>query len=516
MRKQISILIATIGLPYITIAQNELDALRLGQTNGAATARNISLGGVGGATGADFSALSVNPAGIGVYRSSEYMVTPTLRLNGMNTNYLGTSDSENNTKFNLSNFGMVFTKAQTGANYNSSKWKAASIAIGYNRVADFNSRGYYSGNNKESSFSEMFAADAIYNGRNAFDAVPPLGYLGYESYLTDDYNISNAYENIIRNGGSVNQSKSWNSKGGINEWFLGFGGNYDEKLMLGANISLVSYRYEADNLLQEKDATGNPNNDFESLAYNELLTTSGIGVNVKLGAIYVVNEQLRLGASFHSPTWSALTDVSDYSITTNTEGYKASLGGVDANPVTTVQPPNAYQFDYSLRSPWRAVLGATYFIGKKGFIAADYEYAAYNSMKFGFNNDFRDYERQVNQSISNTFKGTHNLRLGGEAKLSNEFAARAGFAYYGSPFKDADIFRGQRMDFSVGIGYRFSSMFVDLGYMYTMRQVSEFAHPVLFGSSNDLGVRRIPVGVADINYGNSMVALTIGFKFNQD
>jgi len=500
-------------VPAAALAQNETDALQYGRVSNAATARSLGLGGAGGSYGGDFSAISINPAGAGVYRSSELTITPTLRFNNMSGSYLGSSSSDDNAKMTLNNFGLVFGKAAKGKNYERSAWKSFSVGIGYNRIADFNSKGYYAGNNSHSSMSEVFAADLKNNGARQ-DLVPPYGFLGYYGYLTDDQDNAIAYENIIRNGGALYQSKSWESKGGINEWSLTVGGNYMEKLMLGGSIGLTTYRNDRSINYYEEDATGDPNNDFDYLSYNEYFNTTGVGVNLKLGAIYVINDIVRVGAAFHSPTWSAFSETSDYDMATNTEGYKASLGGVgaDADPETYVQPDQAYQFDYSLRTPWKGILSATVFMGQHGFVTADYEYAAYNSMRYSYSdNSYADYERQANEAIKDTYKGTHNFRLGVEGRLTS-FAGRLGFAYYSSPYRNSD-FDGQRMDLSASIGFRVGGFFADLTYVHIMQKASEYGYPFLVQDNPALGIRKIPVGIASLDYGKNLLALTVGFKF---
>jgi len=516
--KYLNLLIASaIMLPATAMAQNEIDALRYSQVTGAATARALSLGGAGGSYGGDFSSLSINPAGIGVYRSSEIMITPTLRFNNMTGDYLGTSSSDDNTKMTLGNFGVVFTTAPSGKRYQNSSWKAFSFGVGYNRVADFNSRGYYQGNNTQSSMTEGFAADAKYNGVSPDIAPPPYGFFAWEGYLTDTGLNSIPYQNIIKNGGSLDQSKEWKTKGGINEWTFSLGGNYMEKLMLGATLGVTSYKYDRTTTYHEADATGNTNNDFQEMYYDETLSTTGVGVNFKLGAIYVVNDYFRIGGAFHSPTWSSFTDQSSYNMDTYTEGYKASMGASNTDPHTNVQPydqngnPVVYQYDYSLRTPWRGVLSATAFMGKYGFITADYEYAAYGSMRYNFNGDGA-YERLVNNAIKDTYKGTHNFRLGVEGRMDN-FMGRVGFAYYSSPYKNAAAFDGQRMDLSAGIGGRFDWLFVDLTYVHSIQKSAEFLYPIITPSSDALGIRQTPVNTANLKYGNNMIALTMGIKF---
>lgn len=512
MNKYATVLLATgIFAPVTIFAQNEIDALRYGQVNAAATARSLSLGGAGGSYGADFSSLGINPAGIGVYRSSEIMVTPVLRLNNMNGTYMGATNTDDNARLNFSNFGLVFSNPAKGSNYDKKDWKSFSVGLGFNRLADFNSVGYYAGNNPESSISEIFAADGVYNGVSQ-QLVPPFGFLAYNGYLTDEYLYALPYENIIKNGGSLNQSKSWESKGGINEWTISVGGNYKEKLMLGAAVGITHYKYDRSVNYFEEDATGNTDNDFDYLSYNEYLSVTGVGINLKLGAIYVVNDYLRLGAAVHTPTWISLNEVSDYDITTHTERYKANIGEPDVNPVTFVQPDNPYAFDYSLRTPWKGVLSATAFMGKNGFVTADYEYAAYNSMRYNYNRDFNDLERATNDAIKDAFRGTHNLRLGIEGRMDN-FMGRLGASYTTSPFRSSDLFNGQQMSFSAGVGARFGGFFLDLAYVHYIHKISEFGYPMLVPDSDALGIRKIPVGIADLRYNNNLIALTIGVKF---
>ncbi|MDR2791632.1 MAG: hypothetical protein LBB27_02680, partial [Tannerellaceae bacterium] len=55
--------------------QSQLDALRYGQTDLNGTARALGMGGAFGALGGDVSVMGGNPAGLGVFRSSEWVIT---------------------------------------------------------------------------------------------------------------------------------------------------------------------------------------------------------------------------------------------------------------------------------------------------------------------------------------------------------------------------------------------------------------------------------------------------------
>ena len=85
--------------------QNEyaFDNLRLSQTELRGSSRFQSMAGAFGALGGDISSLSQNPAGIGVYRSSDVSLTLSLDLNSAKTPSL----TESNTRFNVNNVGYV-------------------------------------------------------------------------------------------------------------------------------------------------------------------------------------------------------------------------------------------------------------------------------------------------------------------------------------------------------------------------------------------------------------------------
>src|SRR3954468_4991444 len=79
---------ATAILPNAQ-AQNERDALRLSFLQPQGTARSIGFGSALGSVGGDFTTLSVNPAGIGIYRRSEMMFTPSITFNNTSGYYAG-------------------------------------------------------------------------------------------------------------------------------------------------------------------------------------------------------------------------------------------------------------------------------------------------------------------------------------------------------------------------------------------------------------------------------------------
>ena len=122
------------------MAQDAGDALRFSNTEVQGTARSIGFGNTLGSVGGDFSSLSVNPAGIGIYRKSEMMITPSMMFNNVSGDYLGNNEANNGQHFSISNFGMVFTHAARGRRYDASNWKSFSFAIGNEPCSRFHPR----------------------------------------------------------------------------------------------------------------------------------------------------------------------------------------------------------------------------------------------------------------------------------------------------------------------------------------------------------------------------------------
>ncbi|HUX84456.1 MAG TPA: hypothetical protein VMV20_04445, partial [Chitinophagaceae bacterium] len=166
------------------------------------------------------------------------------------------------------------------------------------------------------------------------------------------------------------------------------------------------------------------------------------------------------------------------------------------------------QYSYSLTTPWRGVVSATYVFGtsedvkaQHGFITADYEYVNYGDASYHFSGTDAAQSDILNSSIRNLYKAASDFRIGGELKL-DVLALRVGFAYYGSPYRDVSV-DGSKMLYSGGIGYRNHGMFADLTYVFG--NLYNIDQPYLVAQNSPAAAR--------ISTGASNVLLGIGFKF---
>jgi hypothetical protein len=474
-----------------------VEALRYSRTTFGGTARYMAMSGAFGALGADFSTLSSNPAGIGLYKKSEFSFTPAFYNGRTASAYNGTSagDSENN--FNISNVGFVFSTPT--ANSKRSLLKNIQYGIGLNRINNFNNRMLIEGYNSENSLIDTYVDDANgiyygdieddYNGYYSFDLNP-----AWNLYMIDTIpGFDDQYYGII-SGGDVLQRKEVNSWGSTNELLFSLGANLNDRVYIGGTFGFPFIRYFEELRYSEID-TYNKHDNFTQLRISDKLRTYGTGFNMKFGLIVRATNWLRLGGSIHSPTW--YSNMKDYwSTEFYNEGYNDDI------PIYYSFPQNRYK----LETPWRAIGSVSFILWNTVLISADYEYVDFTKAKFR-NKDFYGYNfSEENRVISNIYTEAHNVRVGGEYRLGY-FALRGGFGYYGSPFaKDNNGVRindGEKVYYTGGCGFRYENFFLDLAYARSVSNEDYY----LYGSQS-ISVNPVQNKLTTNNF-----LLTIGFRY---
>jgi hypothetical protein len=482
------------------------------------TARSMGFGNALGSIGGDFSSISVNPAGLGIYRKSEATFTPALRINSSSSLYQGVATPDNNVRFNVNNWGLVFTNAPGGKRYEKRKWKAVSFAMGINKVADLNHNYSYGGVNSDNSGTLAMESDAniYYNEPRSTAPLTGPGYLGYQAYLLNlhgNNSVRDSFISIVPFQGGVDQKRTVEQRGRVNEFVLSLGGNYKEQLMLGATVGIPTVRYSVASTYSESLAPGNTVSNYDtfvSYRLSETTTVKGNGANLKLGAIFKASDNVRIGAAFHSPTIYSLSEVYAPGISSEVGSYHTEL--TTANTGTTTA-----QFNYSFITPWRGILSGSYIMKGVGFLTFDYEYIGYNSMGYiypssdGNGGNYEQGQYDMNQTISSTYKNTSNFRLGAEALVTKYFMARAGFGYYSNPYKTAGV-NGQRLDVSAGIGFHDKDFFADLAVVHSAYQSEEQPYNVNYNYLiPGLTPAAVPTATTDHSINN--IAFTVGVKF---
>jgi long-subunit fatty acid transport protein len=383
-----------------------------------------------------------------------------------------------------------------------------------NRTADFNYNYTYAGKNTTSSGSQVFESDAKQYPTDAASTGPSaaLGYIGAASGLLAYNSTSGQYSSIVPFAGGINQLKSTQVNGGINEYVFSLGGNYKEKLMLGITLGLPTIQYHSTSYFQETIASDNSAwnpYSFRDFSYNQALDITGSGINVKIGAIYKVNDQFRFGVAFHSPTYYSISDDYAPSIIVHSDVNSALYVGDNAGAL------QGNHFDYNFTTPWKEVLSATYIFNKLGFITADYEYVNYNTMHYRYpadqnGNSLQAEQDAMNRDIKNTYQAASNFRLGAEGRIGKFFMVRLGFGYYGNPYKNTD-YNAQRIDASCGLGFHFHHFFTDLALVHSTYQLEQQPYSIDYNYVASSGAATIPTATTSFNINN--LAMTVGMKF---
>ena len=488
-----------LGQASYSYAQDATDALRYSRLQFGGSARTLGIGGANVALGADYGNVSSNPAGLGLYQKSEIQITPGFSVGQGEGTLLNSTTAAGPLNQNANNFnfsgGAVFSSRRSRLGYGSddSAWKGGAFALGFTRIADFNSGSNYLGtvNDNTSLLQRLreYRTPLTGNTNGSIQDQGQNGYynldgLGYGGFLTDVRKGRRGQDTLvtqIRNG-RITQGERIQNTGSMSQFDLAYGGSYRDKLYIGLGLGIVTSNFHSRRTFTESE--NDQSTVFSDFALYDDVRTSGTGFNARLGLIYRVVDAVRIGASIQTPTWMRMTDTYSQSLTTNftnpTEQYTPSTG--------------TNQYAYTITTPFRANGGVAVTIGKYGFLTGDVEYVGYQQARLdsnpnntlGDNADFSD----TNAYIQQNYAKAVNLRVGGEARI-DIFRVRLGYAHYGSPYTATTVLNQSANNlaqnyYTAGLGLRTGSFFLDVAGVYSSYntyyspyELNNFSEPVV-------------------------------------
>lgn len=485
--KKIVVLITSLMIASGLFAQTAEDALRFSNnTNQSGTARFMSLSGAMGAVGGDLTSIHYNPAGLGIYKSSEYIWAPRYLFNKAEASYNGSYSDARRDNFNFGMLGLVSSlPLMNRINPDVPGWKYIQFGFSINRVDNYREDIFIQGESYSGSkiFEWRDLADGLYpNELNPFSTN-----LAWETYLLDTINgyPTNYYTAVPTDG--VYQEFSSQNEGYKNEMSFAMSGNYNDKFFIGASISFVFLNYYRYTTYKESSLGTSADYEFTDFTYREDLNTRGNGFNAKLGMLYMITPFLRISGAVHTPTW--------YYNMTDTYFTKVSSRFPNGDNYSYSSPNGRY--DYSMNTPFRAMGALSVIIKRMGFVSADYEYMDYSLAYLkGSGNTFND----ENNNIRNDFQGTHSVRVGTEWSLQ-KFFIRAGYGFASSPVKE-DLNKFYHDQYSFGFGFRSGSFFADFAFLQTLNSRNYYMYDANY------------VSPAWLESSRSYYSLSLGFKFN--
>ena len=296
------------------------DMIELSQTQfNFGTARAMAMAGAFTSLGADLSSMSINPAGLGMYRHGDISITPMMsfaRSKGNAPEY-GRNSRD---RFSMANIGVVINAYE-----GSRSLISLNVGFGYNRIADFNYDYGFVRQNQAATIGDAYARQLKWDGvsKNKFytnggsgDWVWPndpqywnamLAYRGFLIDQTDPDDPGTWKPTWVGNNAGVDHYTMLRSKGSIGEYVLSVGANINNKIYIGASLGIQSvyqrkyidyveeYFYDAPS--QNTPDFGNSGLDYQLLRWklNQSVIVDGTGVNFKAGIVYRPTANLRLG-----------------------------------------------------------------------------------------------------------------------------------------------------------------------------------------------------------------------------
>lgn len=495
-------------------AQSLDDAVTFSKEENPGTARIRAMGNVQTAVGGDISSISGNPAGLGFYSQSDISGTFNLLDNKNKTNYFGTNNSSSKTTFSLDQAGAVFSFPT----YSRSGWFNFNMGISYNRTQGFNNNLIYEGINNSSTIVNTLTdimADDLAFGKDF-----------YQSGMVEIFaNPNDGYFPLALEKENKDQYNEVFTRGNKNKTVLAFGSNYNNRLYIGASFGISSFQYEKNSTFIENGWTktgdeikvdnpnspfadpNNPDSDFSDASY-ELFDTfnqvsSGTGLDLKIGFIYKPLTDWNIGVTINTPTWMSIQD--DTRAYTDIDYYDNATA---KNPFATYESDSyESELDYNLSTPWKFSVGATKFFSR-GLISADLEYVTYNTIRYSSaNNLSNSLFANYNQDIKDNLQSVLNVRVGGEVLFTPLVSGRAGFNYFGNPYKGTST---SNYSGSLGLGFKLThSLYLDIASVYQVYEYKSSPYTI----QNFWIDRGLSNPVASIKNERISGVLTLGAKF---
>jgi len=487
---QMKIFYTTLLLLFVSLsltAQTVQDGLRYTKDYTVGSARFTGMSGAFSSLGGDLSAVGLNPAGATTFTTNRLSATLSFYGTTNKSNYFDNSHNSSYASFDdhiasFDQLGIVWV-------YKSdvSDWNKIAFTLNYNKTANYgNSMSIQGLNTAGNSVANYFLDQA--NGTTLSDIQVDssndetqssvyqwlgenIGYgsqqafLAYQAYLVnpvDPNDPNNTQYTSAATYSQVKHANKINASGAKSRVDIAIAGTYKKKLQLGFSLSTYSIDYEENNMLEENHYDAG--SDLQNLKFRNNLTVEGSGIALKMGAIYKPTNNFRLSLAFHSPQWLEIEEYTKQSV------ESTFLYGDYVSVSPDVQ--NSFA-PYKIITPSKVIVGSSLVINKKGLISVDYTYQNYANMHFKESDNEADtsYFDGVNDFIADNMKAVHSFNVGGEMKL-DKLMLRGGIFTKTTPYKNKEDL-GAVKGFSLGLGYTFSDVSMDLGYISTQEKVRQ-------------------------------------------
>ena len=286
------------------------DMVELSQTQfNFGTARAMAMAGAFTSLGADLSSMSINPAGLGMYRHSDISITPMMSFARSKTNAPEYGRNSRD-RFSMANIGVAINAYE-----GSGSLVSLNIGFGYNRLADLNYDYSFQRGGQRATVGDVYSRQLYWSGvsKNDFYTNGGSGNWNWDNIAPEFWNAALAYRGFLVDQVAPDDPKSWKptwvgndaemghftefrSRGSIGEYTLSLGANINNKIYIGASLGIQSvYQRKYIDYGEEyyypgtgPDGYGNSGLDYQLLWWklNQSVIVEGTGVNFKAGIVY--------------------------------------------------------------------------------------------------------------------------------------------------------------------------------------------------------------------------------------
>lgn len=510
-------------LASTAFSQTVFEAVKASQNDIVGTARYMSIAGAFGALGGDVSAIKDNPAGLGIFRKSEITATVDAQMQSAEALWNTKKATDSKYSVGMNNLTLVLAGKTWRAESGYAGLVNSNFSFSYNKLRNFNRNVTVKSNEVAQSMTDYFGYFTGLSSQSAleWDNYPMEGMstpyangnLSWMSVMADYGRLINPvydsndnlqeWVSFLEVGEKVMPTYQLRETGGINEYALGWSGNFSNRFFVGATLNLQSINHQSISSYDEA-FSGNG-----SMTLHNTLITNGTGANVNIGIIAVPVDFIRIGLSLHTPMFYTMEQLNYASL-----DFDSSVAG------STETPTDNY-VQYQLQTPLQFNLSTAFILDKQGFLSAEYVYNNYNGMKFIPTDDNFDYTAD-NEDIAGMLNNARTIKIGGEYRLTDNFSLRAGFANTSSITNsnvakildtktvrtDPEYFSHNSTNYATfGLGYRESNWYFDFAYVNKLIDEDYFAY-----NSNSLA-DAYKINAANVKTTTNNIVATFGIKF---
>lgn len=461
--------IAALVAPFC-MSQSLKDLVGHTQSQLNGSARFTSMAGAFGALGGDLTAMSQYPASGAVFLHGEVGIGGAFFENTTKTNYFGKTLTQENSDFNINQFGINFVFNNT---QEESDWGRVNFGFNVHKINNFDTQYNVQGTNTQNGIDQYFLHYAnginlgvieLYENETITDAYRELGeiygfgaqqaFLGFHAYVINPNAATAENNNYTSNAiySKLVHEYFLKETGYHRKYSFNLGSVYKNNLYLGANINWHKLDNRKIENLNEYDY--NANSNIYEITFENELSTDGNGFSAQLGAIYTL-DKLRLGFSYDSPQWLEINE--------ELEQYIATDHYISGKPYQDVIAPeftNLYE-PYQLKLPAKLTASFAYVFGKNGLISVDYSTQNFQNIRFSDEQN-SNYFNELNETIRSRFQTTQQLRVGTEYRLKR-ISLRGGFFSLQSALQSI---KEANTGFTAGVGLDFGNKALNLALVF--------------------------------------------------